>query len=108
MADSLISKYNLNFKNIKYPTTVENIKRFEHDNSHIKIQQYICEADSDAIIYLLHVSYYKPKQYTHAINLLLITSSIDKIIENSHYVLIKNLNAFLNFKNNTSNLYYCP
>ena len=88
LADNLISKYNLNFKNIKYPATVDNIKRFEHDNSHIKIQLYTGEADSDAIIYPLHVSYYKPEQYTHVINLLLLTSSIDKIIENSHYLLI--------------------
>ena len=87
LADNLISKYKLNFKNIKYPATVENIKRFEHDNSHIKIQLYTCEADSDAIIYPLHVSYYKPEQYTHVINLLLITSSIDEIIENTHYLL---------------------
>ena len=46
--------------------------------------------------------------YSHVINLLLLTSTIEGIIENSHYVLIKNLNAFLNFKNKTIHLYYCP
>ena len=102
-------KYNLNISIIKFSTTVENLKRYLNKIILIKIQLYTCDSDSNEI-YPLHISYYQFDQYNYGIHILLKTVAIDKIIENSHYVLIKNLNAFLNFKYNlTSNhLYYCP
>ena len=59
-------------------------------------------------IHNIYISYYKPDQYKYVIDLLLISQLLNGIIVNSHYVLIKNLNSFLNFKFGTTRQYYCP
>ena len=107
----IINEYHLNFHNVSYPSTEHDIKQFERNNSQIKIQVYTCDAvkpDERESIYPLHVSHCKPSDYNYVINLLLLNRVVDGIIENSHYVLIKNLNAFFNSMFNTELQFYCP
>ena len=90
---------------------------------HIKIQVNTCDAinsDERELIYPLHISPYNPNglkdrngllsdqisdrsvtvnsfDYYYVINLLLLNKVVDGIIINSHYVVIKRLNAFFNY-----------
>ena len=62
----IINGYHLNFHNVLFPSTEHDIKQFERNNPHIKIQVYTCDAvnpDEKESIYPLHISHYKPNDY---------------------------------------------
>ena len=111
ISNCLVNKYHLHFQYVYYPTTNRDIKQFERNNPRIKIQVYTCDVvnpNENESIFPLHISHYKPNDYDYVIHLLLLNKVVDEVIENSHYVVIKNLNAFFNSMLNTDGQIYCP
>ena len=99
LSNCLVNEYHLNFQNVYYPTIDQYIIQFERNNPRIKIQVYTCNVvnpNEKESIFSLHISQYKPNDYDNVINLLLLNKVGEGLIENLHYIVIKNLNAFFN------------
>ena len=87
-------------KCVKAPMTIDDIPKFESANN-INISVYTMKHDGD-IVYPLYMT--KRRNDDPIINLLMIT----KEDNNSHYTLIKDLNAFLRKPNDHHTKVFCP
>ena len=87
----------LNLKNIKFPMNVNDIGKFEKQNSHLKIRinvygYYNIERENE--IFPIRISKFKAK------------NTIDLLLFNEHYFLIKNFNRFCGQSGGTYH-YFC-
>lgn len=91
-------EHELNMSDMHYPITIDQITKFEKQNPSVSVNVFTFE-DKD----VLPLRITQCQQRLCHINLLLIQSE-----DNSHYVLIKNINRFLSYiQNNHNTLYYC-
>ena len=93
----------LNWSNIKFPTKIDDIKKFELNNPSVAVNVFVVDSESKQKGENRICPYYSSKLYKDRtiINLLLIEDD-----KNNHYVWIKNFNRLMGHDNHHK-VYYC-